>query len=133
MKKIAFLAVILSILAFPLYSYGAEIVQPKEFISQEVPKEVQELLDTLGFAFQGDAKMYYSGRVPGVNDYVLASFETGHGAAQVLVKLALKKDEKGNINPGEVVAENVAYVFVDKKVSWYQSADAKAIFEKATK
>jgi len=136
MRKIAFLAVILSVLAlsfFSSYSYGAEVVQPKEFISQEVPKEVQDLLDTLGFAFQGDVKMYYSGRVPGVNDYVLASFETGHGAAQTLVKLALKKDEKGNINPGEVVAENVAYVFVDKKVSWYQSADAKAIFEKATK
>ena len=44
-----------------------------------------------------------------------------------------KKDEKGNVIPGEVVTENVAYVFVDKKVSWYQSADAKAIFEKAAK
>ena len=90
-------------------------------------------METLGFAFQTDMKLYYSGRVPGVNDYALASFETGHGVARVLVKLALAKDEKGNINPGEVVSENVAYVFVDKKVSWYQSADAKAIFEKATK
>ncbi len=133
MKKFAVLAVILSVLTLlPLYSYGAEPQAPKEFISQEVPKEVEDFL-TLGFALQGDVKMYYSGRVPGVNDYALVSFVTGHGSALVLVKLALKKDEKGNVIPGEVVTENVAYVFVDKKVSWYQSADAKAIFEKAAK
>lgn len=145
MKKIAFLAVILSVLAvlvLPFYSYGTvatadkpkeEVVQPKEFISKDVPKEVQDLLETLGFAFQGEAKMYYSGKVPGVNDYVLVSFETGHGVVQTLFKLSLKKDEKGNINPGEAVSEAVAYAFVDKKVSWYQSTDAKAIFEKAAK
>jgi len=145
MKKIAFLAVILSVLAvlvLPFYSYGTvatadkpkeEVVQPKEFISKDVPKEVQDLLETLGFAFQGEAKMYYSGKVPGVNDYVLVSFETGHGVVQALFKLSLKKDEKGNINPGEAVSEAVAYAFVDKKVSWYQSTDAKAIFEKAAK
>ena|SRR3989344_5743608 len=145
MKKIAFLGVILSVLAvlvLPFYSYGTvatadkpkeEVVQPKEFISKDVPKEVQDLLETLGFAFQGEAKMYYSGKVPGVNDYVLVSFETGHGVVQALFKLSLKKDEKGNINPGEAVSEAVAYAFVDKKVSWYQSTDAKAIFEKAAK
>ena len=145
MKKMAFLVAILSVLAFPLYSYGVEgpvtppavgqppKVEPKEFISQEVPKEVQGLLETLEFAFQVEVKMYYSGKVPGVNDYALIYADTGHGAVQVLFKLALKKDEKGNIIPGEVVSEVMAYVFVDKKVSWYQSADAKAIFEKATK
>ena len=145
MKKMVFSAVILSVLAvlvLPFYSYGTvatadkpkeEVVQPKEFISKDVPKEVQDLLETLGFAFQGEAKMYYSGKVPGVNDYVLVSFETGHGVVQALFKLSLKKDEKGNINPGEAVSEAVAYAFVDKKVSWYQSTDAKAIFEKAAK
>ena len=145
MKKMVFSAVILSVLAvlvLPFYSYGTvatadkpkeEVVLPKEFISKDVPKEVQDLLETLGFAFQGEAKMYYSGKVPGVNDYVLVSFETGHGVVQTLFKLSLKKDEKGNINPGEAVSEAVAYAFVDKKVSWYQSTDAKAIFEKAAK
>ena len=133
---------VLAVLVLPFYSYGTvatadkpkeEVVQPKEFISKDVPKEVQDLLETLGFAFQGEAKMYYSGKVPGVNDYVLVSFETGHGVVQALFKLSLKKDEKGNINPGEAVSEAVAYAFVDKKVSWYQSTDAKAIFEKAAK
>lgn len=146
MKKVAVMAVFFGVLIFAgVIAYGAEaqpppadkpkeeVIVPKEFISKNVPKEVQDLLDTLVFAFPGETKMYYSGRVPGVNDYGLRAFDTGHGVVQVLFSLALEKDEKGNINPGGAVAEVVAYVFVDKKVSWYQSADAKAIFEKATK
>lgn len=138
MKKIAIVAVLALLVGFGA-AYGAETEQPKqeitpkEFISKDVPKEIQDLLATLGFAFQGETNMYYSGKVPGVNDYALASFDTGHGVVRALFSLALEKDQKGNINPGGVVSEPVAYVFVDKKVSWYQSEDVKAVFEKATK
>ena len=138
MKKIAAIVAMVFLLGLGA-AWGAEIEQPKqeatpkEFVSKDVPKEVQDLLETLGFAFRGETKMYHSGKVPGVNDYALVSFDTGYGVVRALYSLALERDESGNINPGGVVSELVAYVFVDKKVSWYQSEDVKAIFERATK
>jgi len=131
MKKTAFLATILVVLVFPLYSYG------KEFFSQEKPAEVGTLMGSLLGADPVDDKSFYSGKTPGVHDYRLRKFSayllTGPEVTEdsffILFEVSCPRDSNGNLIPWKCDGAQVAVVFVNQKVSWFKSQEVKTIFE----
>ena len=135
MKKTAFLAAILVVSAFPLYSYG------KGFLSQEKPAEVEILMGSLLGADLVDGKSFYSGKTPGINDYLLKKFsvylltssEVAEDSLFILFEVSCPRDFQGNLIPWQCDGAQVAVIFVNQKVSWFKSQEVKTIFETMTK
>lgn len=112
---------------------GKKVIEPKEFISEERPAEIDELIVSVGMAFPGEDLFYSSGKVAGVNDYVLKTFITDIGDIVILVNVSIAKDGKGNINPCGCDSKTVAVIFKEQKVSWYRSLEVKKFYLEATK
>lgn len=150
MKKLVSLAVfsmVFAVLTGAVYSAEVQqpqekpkekVVTPREFISQEQPEVVQQLLGGVLGATPMDSKSFYSGKTPGVYDYLLRkldawvineSGELEDGALFILFEVACGKDKNGYIIPWECDGKQIAVRFERQKVSWFQSAEAKKLFE----
>lgn len=144
MKKTVITAVLLGIFLILPYAYAAEpvkppeiekkaVVVPKEFISEVQPAEVEKLIGGIAFAFPGEEKSFYSGKNPGVYDYLLRDYLTDIGTVHALFEMTCVKDAKGNLIPWQCNGVPVALVFEDQKVSWFKSLEVKKIFAAAMK
>ncbi len=147
MKKMALLAVILALFAgFNLVYAAEEQVQPpaqmQEFISQQMPDVMLKALDALLVA-EVD-RNFFSTEGNDVIDFVVLSFAAEERMADVLflgakpdfrvgLRLTPAKNEKGELIPDKYSTELMAVVLYYQNMAWYKSADAKAIFEKATR
>lgn len=149
MKKMLFVATVLSLLVFVAYAYGAEAqpqvaapIQTKEWISQEMPAEIKQVLESTPVGEVG--KNAISSKGTNVLDYGLIYLVTseehlinflleGKADLYLLLSLTPSKDEKGVVVPDSYDGAVIAVVFPEKYMAWYKSAEAKKIFEMMTK
>ena len=144
MKKFISVAAVLALLASFNFVYAteaqnpeapqAEMVAPKEFVSETMPVEVS---DPLNFAFMIGAGGRKNAKVfdKDTNKYGLAYMVSMLlGEFDMLVILEPQKDEKGQIVPDAyVIKEVVAVKFIDMQLAWYKSDAVKKLYEEATK
>ena len=120
-------------------SYAAE---PREFISEKVPDEVQKLIDNFQVvrlgqkgvsASETDVLDYGLVFFSIYENYIAAMLEGREPSVDVTVFWALTsvKDEKGEIV--DYNGELVGAVFNAENLRWFKNAKVKEVFEKAIK
>lgn len=139
MKKLAAIAVLALFFGFLALSYAGE---PREFISDQMPEEVQKLIDSTELVKIGQKGISTAGNdvldygivylaIP--ENYIAAVTEEKEPTPDVTVlwRLTPVKDENGNIV--DYSGEFVSVIFRIENLRWFKNAEVKAVFEKATK
>jgi hypothetical protein len=123
MKKLFFAALFLPGFAFALMALGPHADQRREFISQTMNSDVQQLLENCQREMIGQEP--FSSKNNSTPDHMIGFYNTDHGLLVTLQALNQRLDEYGHALPDLYSSELVAVVFVDKSLLWFESEAAK--------
>ena len=123
MKNLFFAALFLPVLVFAVMALGPRPDQKREFISQTMNSDVQQLLENCNTEMIGQEP--FSSKNNNIPDHVIGFYNTDHGLLVTLQALKQRLDQYGHAIPDVYSSELVAIVFVDKSLLWYESDAAK--------
>jgi hypothetical protein len=123
MKKIFLAALFLPVLVFALMALGSRADQRREFISQTMNSDVQQLLENCDREMIGQEP--FSSKKNNTPDHMIGFYNTDHGLLVTLQALKQRLDDYGHAIPDVYSSELVAIVFVDKSLLWFESEAAK--------
>ena len=124
MKKNFRAALFLSVSVFALMAFGLRADQRREFISETMNHDIQQLLENCDRDMIGQEP--FSSKNNNIIDHMISFYNTDHGELVTLQALNQRLDEYGHAIPDIYSSELVAIVFVDKSLLWYQSETAKS-------
>jgi hypothetical protein len=123
MKKLLFAAVSVPVFVFVLMALGSRADQRREFISQTMNSDVQQLLENCDREMIGQEP--FSSKNNNIPDHMIGFYDTNHGLLVTLQALNQRLDAYGQAIPDVYSSELVAIVFVDKSLLWFESEAAK--------
>jgi hypothetical protein len=123
MKKLLFAALSLPVFVFALMALGSRADQRREFISQTMNSDVQQLLENCDREMIGQKP--FSSKNNNIPDHMIRFYNTNHGLLVTLQALNQRLDAYGQAIPDVYSSELVAIVFVDKSLLWFESEAAK--------
>ena len=124
MKKKFRAALFLAVSVFALMAFGLPGDHRREFISQAMNSDVQQLLENCDRNIIGQEP--FSSKENNIIDHMVSFYNTDHGLLVTLQALNQRLDAHGQAIPDIYSSELVAVVFVDKSLLWYQSETAKS-------
>jgi hypothetical protein len=123
MKKLFFAALFLPVFVFALMALAPRADQRREFISQTMNSDVQQLLENCDREIIGQEP--FSSKNNNIPDHMIGFYNTDHGLLVTLQALKQRLDKYGHAIPDVYSSELVAIVFVDKSLLWFESEAAK--------